>query len=295
MNAFNLRYPPGRLDLQLCLNSGQVFRWHKLPDGEWLGADGDHWFVVVPIAEGELCVRSNARPEDFEHFFRLDWDAEAVEREVLARGPEMAPYLTELKGLRLLRPSDPVETLYSFLCTPNNNLKRIVQMVRCLAAYGPLMAEVQGEGVHRFPGTETIASIPPLELRGKGFGYRGDTIPSVARQVIERGGDSWIRGLKNEAYQDAHDQLCEIKGIGPKLADCICLFALHQNLAVPIDTHIWQAAVRLYFPELKEKSLTGTRYRMIGDALRCRFGELTGWAHQYLFYDNLLNWRTRES
>jgi hypothetical protein len=35
------------------------------------------------------------------------------------------------------------------------------------------------------------------------------------------------------------------------------------------------------------------KYRQLGDFLRERFGDLTGWAHQYLFYDNLLNWRAR--
>ena len=77
---------------------------------------------------------------------------------------------------------------------------------------------------------------------------------------MERGGEQWLTRLQRTDYQDAHDELLSIKGIGPKLADCICLFALHHTEAVPVDTHLWQAAKRLYFPDWTGKSLTGLRY-----------------------------------
>jgi N-glycosylase/DNA lyase len=336
MNEFTLTYPAGRLDLELCVSSGQVFRWERLESGEWIGVDGEHWYRVwldpavgreeqrlgyraltqatginpdrtrdalAKVAEprrqyGEqtetLRVVSNGTEQDLISFFRLDCDSDEIEAKILERAPELAPYMAAMSGLRLLRPSDPVETFYSFLCSPNNNLPRIVQMVRHLASLGEQMENPLGRTLQRFPGSETIASIDPASLRAKAFGYRADTIPAAARQVLDRGGDDWIKSLKHEPYEQAHARLVEIKGIGPKLADCICLFSLHHTLAVPVDTHLLQAAVRLYFPELKGKALTDLRYRQIGDHFRERFGELTGWAHQYLFYDNMLNWRGRK-
>jgi hypothetical protein len=71
------------------------------------------------------------------------------------------------------------------------------------------------------------------------------------------------------------------------------LFALHNTWAVPVDTHLWQAAVRCYFPQWEGASLTDAKYRGIGSYFRERFGELAGWAHQYLFVDNMLRWRNR--
>ena len=82
-------------------------------------------------------------------------------------------------------------------------------------------------------------------------------------------------------------------GIGNKLADCICLYGLHYEEAVPIDTHLWQAACRVFFPEHEGKALTELRYRQVGDFFRDRFGKLAGWAHLYLYYENQLNWRKR--
>lgn len=188
-----------------------------------------------------------------------------------------------------MRPSCVVEETFCFLCTPNNNLARILKMTKALASYGPKFDNADAQ---RFPDIETIAAIPEQELRARGFGYRAATIPSIARQIVEKGGEHWLEALREQPYQQAHDALVEIKGIGPKLADCICLFALHHTEAVPVDTHLWQAAKRHYFADWEGGSLTAQRYRAIGDHFRARFGDLAGWAHQYLFYDNLKNWRT---
>ena len=37
----------------------------------------------------------------------------------------------------------------------------------------------------------------------------------------------------------------------PQVAACICLFALDKYEAIPVDTHVWQLAVRYYTPHLK--------------------------------------------
>lgn len=36
-----------------------------------------------------------------------------------------------------------------------------------------------------------------------------------------------------------------LKGIGRKVADCICLFSLSCHSSVPIDTHMFQIAKKL--------------------------------------------------
>lgn len=265
-----------------------MFRWKKLPGDVWVGVDGPRWYRI----SRDFQIESNGSQEDFERFFRLDWDASAVAQEIRRRGPELEPYLGELRGLRVMRPSSPVETFFSFLCTANNNLSRIVPMCWALGRFGTYMAEVEGITLHEFPSVETIANIPEEELRKQGFGYRGATIPEVARQVLERG-PNWISSLRERPYEEAHAALVEIKGIGPKLADCICLFALDKTEAVPLDTHIWQAFTRLYHPEWRGTAVTGAKYKEATQRFRERFGAYAGWAHQYLFYENLLNWRRR--
>jgi N-glycosylase/DNA lyase len=258
-----------------------------------VGPDGDNWFKVSQTDE-LLKIESNADLDSFIQLFRLDWNAEEVEREILAKAPELQPYMAALKGLRVTRQSDPVETFFTFLCTPNNNIKRITQMVGKLASRGSVLAEIEGHVLHRFPEPEIIAAIPEEDLRREAFGYRAKTIPHLAHQLIERGGRPWLEGLKTVPYKEAHKELVSMKGIGPKLADCIALFGLHHDGAVPVDTHIYQAMCRLYFPQWQGTALTDKRYHEAGDFFRARLGNLAGWAHQYLFYDNVLNWRARK-
>jgi N-glycosylase/DNA lyase len=278
------------VDVALCVSSGQVFRWQKLPDGRWFGVDGESWFLVP----------SSGRPEDllgdqtaFLRLFRLDEDLDKVQAEIGRLGPELIPYMEALPGLRLMRPSSAEETFFSFLCTPNNNVSRITGMVRTLAAYGePMQVPAHLPPSHHFPSTERIASIPEEELRHRRFGYRAGTITRAAAWLLGRG-PGWLESLRSASYEAAFGELLEVPGVGPKLADCIALFALHHTEAVPIDTHIWQQIVRLYRPEWSDKTLTHVRYREAGALFRARFGLLAGWAQQYLFYDNLVNWRSR--
>jgi len=58
---------------------------------------------------------------------------------------------------------------------------------------------------------------------------------------------------------------------------------------------MWQAFTRLYRPDWKGKPVTDARYREAASYLRTKFGKHGGWAQQYLFYDNMRNWRLRRS
>jgi N-glycosylase/DNA lyase len=191
-----------------------------------------------------------------------------------------------------MRPSSEVETFFCFLCTPNNHLSRITAMIGILGSYGERCSP--WPELTQFPSLQTIAAIPEAELRGRGFGYRGGTLPKAARELVARGGVEYLDSLRVKSYTEAHTELCSISGVGPKLADCIALYGLGHTEAVPIDTHVWQAATRLYFPDWKDTALTHLKYRETGEYFRNRFGKLAGWAHQYLFFDNVLNWRSRK-
>lgn len=285
--------PPTELDLPLCVSCGQVFRWREVEPGRWFGVDGEHWYRVAVRGE-DLSVDSNAEEPAFRALFRLDVSLADVEREVVALGPELAPLIGSLGGLRLMHPSCPREVLFSFLCTANNNLARILKMARHLASHGERLEGADEPDATRFPSFERIAALSEGELRSAGFGYRAASIPGVARQIVERG-EGWWDALASAPYEEVHRELVSLKSVGPKLADCIALFGFHHDAAAPVDTHLWQASCRYYFPEFEGKAITDVRYRAVGDKLRERFGPWAGWAHQYLFYDNLLNWRTRRS
>jgi N-glycosylase/DNA lyase len=286
------------LNLPLCVSSGQVFRWREVSARSWLGADGPHWYHVVIVDSGpngssRLRVESNAPEAAFRALFRMGVDLPVLQQQFVEAMPELAPMIHALPGLRLMAPTDPVEVLTCFACTVNNHLPRIGKMVDRLAARGPILTTVEGVTLPRFPPLETVASLSEQELRMEGFGYRSATVPRIAREILDRGGAAWLDALATRPYPAAFEALSEIPGIGPKLADCICLFALHHTEAVPVDTHLWKAAIQLFFPHLAGCGLTRRRYQAVGDLFRSRHGKWAGWAHQYLFYHHLVNWRRR--
>lgn len=284
MNRFSIEITPRELDFGLCVLCGQTFRWTVIGPNRWMGVDGDVWIDAESTAS-ELRVESNADEAQVRSIFRLDYEMAEVEARLLQCGPELRPFIDGVPGLRIMR-CDPVETVFTFLCTPNNHLTRIGRMVEELGRRGRLLTERHGRAWHAFPNLETIAAINEEDLRANGFGYRGATIPNAARVILNWGPD-WIDQIRSAKLVDARRRLTEIKGIGPKLADCMLLFGFGHLDAVPVDVHVWRMVRKLYYPEWQDGALTDKRYHQIGEDFRARFGPLAGWAHQYLFFEDM--------
>ena len=67
-------------------------------------------------------------------------------------------------------------------------------------------------------------------------------------------------------YKKAKEELLKLFGVGVKVADCICLFALHHLQAFPVDTHIHQAMEAHYkrgFPKRRYKGVEGVLQQYI--------------------------------
>jgi N-glycosylase/DNA lyase len=285
LNQFKIAITDGAIDFERIAKSGQMFRWQSTDFG-WQVQDGNAWYQV----QNDLSVASNREKIDFEMLLRLDVDHAEKLAEIIQKGPELEPFIKELSGLRMMRPASAVETFFSFLCTANNHVSRITTMVHSLASFGEMV-----DGYRAFPSIQRIAAIQESELRERGFGYRGKSIPVVAQQILDRGGDNYLGQLKEFGHQKARAQLMTLPSIGPKLADCICLFAFDHGESVPVDTHIWQALTRLYFPDLAGLAVTKDRYQTVTQFFQNRFGNLAGAAHQFLFVENMNNARTRRN
>ena len=161
------------------------------------------------------------------------------------------------------------------------------------AGHGELICEEDGACYYAFPTVEALVGADEAALASAGsLGFRGRNVKSVAGQIVDRG-DSWLRSLREVSYEQARDELVRIRGVGAKIADCVCLFALDKDEAVPVDTHVRQLAHRLFLPDLRARSVTDAVYRRIRAAFDQRYGPLAGWAQQFLYYEDLL--RTRGS
>jgi N-glycosylase/DNA lyase len=134
---------------------------------------------------------------------------------------------------------DPWENLVSFICSSNNNISRIGQMVDKLCInYGKHLGKLGEVEYYDFPPPSalTVAGVE-AKLRELGFGYRAKYISNTAKIVVDERPKGWLDGLRKVEYKEAHAALLELSGVGPKVADCVCLMSLDKMEAVPVDTH----------------------------------------------------------
>ncbi|KAI9998458.1 hypothetical protein PInf_002845 [Phytophthora infestans] len=243
------------------------------------------------------------------HYLRLDIPADPLYERWTKPTDRMTEIISRLRGLRIVR-QDPVECLFSFICSSNNNIARIQGMVDKLkATYGDLLYKGEDDGqkegqqsFYAFPSVDTLAAkCEEATLRALGFGYRAAFIVKTAKQLQELGGASYLYeiwdgnsvmeakdGEQTASYHAYQDDLMVFSGVGRKVADCVALFSLEKLEAIPVDTHVWQIACRELDSTLSDrKSITPSVYRMVGDLFRTRFAPQAGWAHSVLFAGDL--------
>ena len=288
-------------DIRTIMNSGQVFRIRPLlrdsgfttAAGEtFLAAAGSHAVLIrqKPEAEGRMRVSFSCTEEEFSDFwngyFDLNRDYEAIRRSVDPGDSFHTSAVRCGRGIRILR-QDLWETIISFLVSQNNNITRIRRSLEALCEwYGEKIsvnafsddpdAFLPDGNVHAFPSPEAVLEGGPDGLDGLGLGYRDKYIFQMAQRCTGQEGQEWLDLLQKSSYEDALALLLKEYGIGKKVADCICLFALHHVDAFPIDTHMKQILAAFY-PE----GFPFSRYEGYAGILQ-----------QYMFYYKLTQRRT---
>lgn len=228
-------------------------------------------------------------------YFRLDFDLETFYAKWSEAHVHFASKQSMYTNIRQLD-IDVVENLFSFICSQNNNISRISSLVNKLCVhYGEKICEVEGQEYFAFPDLSELSKEGVEEnLRVLGFGYRAKYIQKSAAEIIVKGGLKWFQQLREMSYADAHAELMTLTGIGPKVADCICLMSLNHLSAIPVDTHIIQIT-KHYLPEVANiKNMTPTLYRKIGNEFRRVYGDYCGWAQTVLFCAELSGFKEKE-
>ena len=298
---FDLQISSDELNLTHTLTRGQAFRWKEDGQGRWTGVVRGR--VVTLWREGNNLKHEVVPKQDgfLEDYFRLDVRLEELYREFRQADENVSRAIDRFKGLRVLR-QEPEETLLSYVCSTANSVSRITNSIEQLSKrYGeriegtPAVAEAMaGRDYYSFPTAEALAKADPDELaKSRGLGFRAANLSCVARQLIERP-EGWLESLRRATYEEARRELTCLRCVGMKIADCVLLFSLNKDQAVPVDTHIRHIAVRNYLPEFMQKTLTQKVYRQIGDLFRQKFGPYAGWAQEYLYYDDLLRHSPQE-
>lgn len=319
-------------------------RWRKSEDDTWsmalhgrilsLRQDSTHLFYQAkfPLTiEAPLTPPSSVPPSTIDepteqddtetlvrHYLNLESDLGGLYAQWSGADPNFRKKAPKFTGVRMLR-QDAWEALIGFICSSNNNIARISQMVDKLCLhYGPLIGHSDGLAYHDFPLPSALTGKNVEgHLRELGFGYRAKYIHRTAVMVVDERMPGWLDSLRNpessilgakarpagefkaegrDGYRTAHEALLELQGVGPKVADCVCLMGLGWGEAVPVDTHVWQIAQRDYrFGKGKHSSLTKVTYDATAHHFRKLWGKEAGWAHSVLFTADLKAFSARLS
>jgi N-glycosylase/DNA lyase len=289
-----------QFNLEHTLVNGQAFRWRVDGDRWWScvltrrDAYGNPAHILVRLRlDGEQIEWATEPPgqEEFvRDYLRLGVDVVALGQEFCECDPSVHAAVQAFPGLRVLR-QDPVECLFSFLCTSAAPLHRIRKSVEGLCrSYGAPYRASDGQEYFTFPEIERLAAAEIDDMKALGLGYRARFVQATARQLLPKGGASYLLSLRDRPYAEAKASLVSLTGVGEKIADCVCLFSLDKDDAIPVDTHIRQIAERHYLTA-DTRSMTKGTYALIGDTIRSRFGPMAGWAQQYLFFEDLFEKR----
>ncbi len=265
---FNLKYT---------LESGQSFRWNRVDDSYYGVVEG--CILKIQQKEDTLFIESSRKAEhsptytEWIHYFDLSRDLSAILTEVNVDA-YIDRAINRFWGMRLLNQA-LWETIASFILSQNNNISRIRGVIRTLSEKFGQKLTFEGYVDYSFPTPEVLTDAGVDEIFACGTGYRASYLWLAAQNVAN--GDLVLDAIKRMSYSKAKMELMKLKGIGEKVADCICLFSLGHLEALPVDVWIKRIFEQIY---LRKRATP----REIREFARDYFGEFVGYAQQYLFH-----------
>ncbi len=288
----------GSLIAALRVSAGGGVEW-SAPFGS--AADAVAPFTPVAPASAGTSDRGSAiarylRADEPDPADALPWRSDA----------HLSRCMTAFPGLRILR--QPFgETLLCFLCSATKQIVQIKQMVALLAQrhgapiagpavldLGPLLTAAGGSARaetasaaallpaapavaslrYRLPTWDELAGVPERLLRDCLLGFRARYIAQTAQFLQQHPG--WLEETEQLPYAQAKARLCDLPGVGEKVADCALLFGAGKGEAFPVDVWILKTLARRY-------QLEGWKPAQLAQFGRAHFGPHAGLAQQFLF------------
>ena len=270
-------------DLGLTLDSGQTFHWESLGAG-FLGAIGERAVYVEQRGNVLKARESGTRspnggtptlPAMMARYFALDHPLGEICAS-LPNEPAMQTALNYCRGLRIMR-QPRWECLATFICSSMKQVAHIRQISSALRKQFGRKASLNRTHVYAFPTAERLAGASEKELRDCGLGYRAKNLLATAQRVAR--GEANLEAWRALPDEELRGRLCDLPGVGPKVANCVMLFAYERLRAFPIDVWVERVLREKYFPR-RRRFRAGELQRFSAR----HFGEHGGYAQQYLFH-----------
>ena len=269
--------------LSQILECGQCFHFDKL--------DEEVYEVVafgraVKMEQTDKVLRIyGSSMEDYEGIWKLyldmDNDYGLIKQSVIKADGALKTAVDEKSGIRILN-QDFFETLISFIVSQNKSIPQIKQCVKNIShRFGDEVIGYNGEAFYVFPDVQRLHDATEEELRECKVGFRAPYIKNATEAVYS--GAVTKEKLDELDIAQARELLMTIKGVGEKVANCVLLFGLGRREAFPVDVWMKRIMEQMYFDGKDTKKQDIEAFAVN------KFGDLGGYAQQYLFDLSLIH------
>ena len=262
------------VDVENSINSGQVFLWKK--NGKyWDGINGQD--VLRIDKNGSITSYQNLKTDFLGENDNFDSIIKSISKDRIVKKS-----IDKYSGLRIFK-QDPFQCLISFIVSSNSSIQKIKISLEKMSKKFGTKVEFQSQEFFLFPKPKKLAKASVNEIRECGVGYRAKFIREAADMVFLKKID--FEYLKKCNYQDAKNNICQIPGVGNKVADCTMLFSLDKLEAFPLDRWMIRILQKYYSKkfQFKTKTITEKQYNIIHKKIVDHFGPYAGYAQQFLF------------
>ena len=236
----NIQVSVKNFNLAQSLDCGQSFRFTE-KDGIWQGIAFGRVLKVKQEKDTLLFYGCNTvQAKHWIHYLDLERDYESIKM-LLCRDTTLKKACEYAGGIHILQ-QQPWEALCSFIISQNNNIPRIKGIVsRLCENFGRQIAP----GLFAFPSAEELACLQEEDLACIRTGFRNRYILDAARKIAT--GVINLEEMRDMESALAREQLMQITGVGPKVADCVLLYGLGHIDICPVD--VWMRRIlEQYYP-----------------------------------------------
>ena len=269
-------------ELSHIFDCGQCFRWNIEEDGSYTGVFKNN--VLNVKKENEILYFKGICEEDIkyvvEEYFDLNRDYNQI-KEILSKVDENLKTSIEYGSVIRILNQDLWEAIISFIISANNNIPRIKGIIERLSKKYGNEIEWNNKKYYTFPTAKQLEDVSVEDFRKLGLGFRDIRLYETTHMIL----NNQINLDKLHKEKDTlkvREQLLQLSGVGPKVADCILLFSTLKRFdTFPIDVWVRRVMNELY---IKNEDETKVNKKQIEKIAVDKFGNLAGIAQQYLFY-----------
>ena len=268
-------------ELNHIFDCGQCFRWNKQEDGSYTGVFKGN-VLNVQKDNNEIIFQGMINgdiEEVVNEYFDLERNYQEIKSKLSKIDDNLDMSIKYGEGIRILN-QDLWETIISFIISANNNIPRIKGIIERLSQNYGTPIKWNDEVYYAFPSPEDLKDVTVSDFRSLGLGFRDIRLYETTHMILDKKVD--LEKMAKKSTFEAREELLNLSGVGPKVADCILLFSTLKRFDVfPIDVWVRRVMNELYIKNEDEKKVSKKEIMKIANE---RFGNLEGIAQQYLFY-----------